>query len=349
MILENALILIAGGEPMKYATLLFALLVTASVASEYVVGYGDTLSDISLHYYGTWEKWVDILEANPELQGAEYLVPGMVLEIPNVTGVTSASGSSRYVTEIPAGAVLIRSSEPVISRIQRESAGFVSYSHLNPEGYVLATNAEDEGVYRHITALPGDLLELDFGANQGVEVGRVYHVLRQCEEVEDPDTGTRGHIIRVAGVCQVESITPSTSIAKVQHGYLPILEGDMLMPYQAAGDIRIQNEPGVDRGLIWVLGFRDPDRDCAFTYDVIYLSAGSSQGISPGDVFTAYSASEQVRDVSDQLVYTAEIPISDVVVLTTEARSCAALIVSTRTANLIELGDKLYLSRSQVD
>ncbi len=335
---------------MKYTIMLFALLVTVSGASEYVVGYGDTLSDISVHYYGTWEKWVDILAANPNLQGAEYLVPGMVLQIPNTTGaIASTAGSSQYITEIPAGAVLIRSSEPILSRLQRESAGFVSYSDLRPEGYILATNPEEEGVYRHLTALPGDLIELDFGADDGVEIGRVYHILRKCEEVEDPETGAKGHIIRVAGVCQIESATPSTSIAKIQHGYLTVLEGDMLVPYQAASDIHIQNEPGVDRGLLWVLGFRDPDRNCAYTYDVVYLSAGSSQGINPGDVFTAYTASEHVRDVNDQSVYTAEIPIAEVVVLTTEANSCAAMIVSTRTANLIELGDKLYLSQSQVD
>lgn len=334
---------------MKHVTLLFALLATVSVASEYVVGYGDTLSDISLHYYGTWEKWVDILEANPDLEGAEYLVPGMVLNIPNISGTVAVSGSTRYVTEISEGTVLIRSSEPILSRIQRETAGFVSYSPLNPQGYILATNAEEEGVYRHLIAPPGDLIELDFGADQGVEPGRVFHILRECEEIEDPETGSKGHVIRVAGVCQVESTTPATSIAKVQHGYLTIQEGDMLVPYQAAGDVHIRNEPGVDRGLLWVLGFRDPDRDCAYTYDVIYLSAGSSQGISPGDVFTAYAASEHLRDANDQWVYSAEIPIADVVVLTTQARSCSAMIVSSRTANLIELGDKLYLSRSQVD
>ncbi len=335
---------------MKHVTLLFALLATASVASEYVVGYGDTLSDISVHYYGTWEKWEDILMANPDLRGAEYLVPGMVLQIPNVTGTPEGlSSSSRYVTEIPAGAVLIRSSEPILSRIQRESAGFVSYSNLDYEGHVLSTNAEEDGMYRHLTALPGDIIELDFGADQGVEAGRVYHILRECEEVEDPETGNKGNIIRVAGVCQIESTTPSTSIAKVQHCYLSIVEGDMLVPYHAAGDIRVQNEPGVDRGLLWVLGFRDPDRTCAYTYDVVYLSAGSSQGINPGDVFTAYTPSEQVRDFTDELLFTAEIPIAEVVVLTTEARSCAAMIVSSRTADLIEVGDKLYLSRSQVD
>ncbi len=334
---------------MRIVTLAFVLFAAVSVAGEYVVGYGDTLSDISLHFYGTWEKWVDILAANPDLQGAEYLVPGMVLQIPDVAEEVSVPGSSSYVTQVPAGAVVIRSSEPILSRIQRESAGLISYEQLTPLGYVLSTNAEEQGAARHLTALPGDLIELDFGADQGVEDGRVFHILRQCEEVKDPETGDTGHIIRVVGVCQVESTTPSTSIAKIQHGYLSVLEGDMIVPYHTASDIRIQNGPGVDRGLLWVLGFRDPARSCAYTYDVIYLSAGSSQGINPGDVFTAYSPSEQVRDADDQLVYTAEIPIADVVVLTTEARSSAAMVVSSRTADLIEIGDKLYLSRSQLD
>ncbi|MCK5786189.1 MAG: LysM peptidoglycan-binding domain-containing protein [Candidatus Sabulitectum sp.] len=332
---------------MKYVFLMVAMLVTVSVAGEYVVGYGDTLSDISLHFYGTWEKWVDILEANPDLRGAEYLVPGMVLQIPNAGEVVS--GSTSYAVDMPAGAILIRSSEPILSRLQIESAGFISFGPVNPDGYILATNAEDEGVYRQLTALPGDLLELDFGTSQGAAVGGVYHILRECEEVEDPETGDKGNIIRIAGVCQIESTTAGTSIAKVLHGYLPIFEGDFVEPYHAATDIHIHNEVGVDRGTVWVLGFKDPDRRRAYTFDVIYLSEGSSQGISPGDVFTAYTASEQIRDINDQWVSTAEIPVADVVILTTEARSCAAMIVSIRTADLIDPGEKLYLSRSQVD
>ena len=303
---------------MKFTVIFFAMLATVAVASEYVVGYGDTLSEISLHFYGNAGKWVDILAANPDVRGAEYLIPGMVLQIPDIEPdySFSSSGATSYATEIPAGTVLIRSSEPILSRMQRETAGFISYTPVAHEGRILSTNAEDEGAYRNLTALPGDLVELDFGANEGVEIGRVYHILRECEEVEDPNTGNIGRIIRVAGVCQVESTTPNTSVAKVQHGYLPIYEDDIIVPYQSAGDVFVNNEPGVDRGLIWVLGFRNAERTCAYTYDVIYLSAGSSQGINPGDVFTAYTASEQLRDVDDEWVATAEIPIADVVVLT---------------------------------
>lgn len=328
---------------------LMAVLITSSAAAGiYEVGYGDTLWDISTWFYGTPEKWQDILEANPDIRGVEYLVPGMMLQIPDVETGYSSSGISHSM-EIPAGAVIIRSSEAILSRLQREGAGFVTYTPLDPLGYVIETNAEEEGVYRHLTALPGDLVEIDIGSSDGIEEGRVFHLLRPGEEVEDPDTGNEGRIVRVSGVCSVIYTTPSTSIAKVEHCYLPVIAGDVVVPYQAAGDIRINNEPSLDRGSLWVLGFRDPDRNCGYTYDVTYLSAGDQQGIQPGDVFTAYTASDQVRDEYGNWISTAELPIADLVILTTEARSSAALIVSSRTANLIETGDRLFLTKSQTD
>lgn len=329
--------------------LMMALIAAASQAGVYEVGYGDTLWDLSTYFYGTPEKWSDILNANPDLRGVEYLVPGMILQIPDVSMGLSAPGTASYTTEIPEGAVVIRSSEPILSRLQREGAGYVTYAPFSPEGYIIETNTEEEGIYRNLTALPGDIVELDMGAGEGIEVGRVFHILRPGESVEDPETGNSGTIIRVAGVCRVTETTPSTSIAKIEHSYLPVQEGDAVVPYQSAGDIWINNEPSVDHGSLWVLGFRDPDRTTGFTYDVVYLSAGDQQGIQPGDVFTAYASGTQLQDEDGNWISTAEIPIADLVVLTSESRSCSALIVNSRTANLIEIGDRLFLSRSQTD
>lgn len=326
-----------------------ALIAAASQAGVYEVGYGDTLWDISTWFYGTPQKWPDILEANPDVRGAEYLIPGMILMIPDAqTGYTD-SGYGTYSTEIPAGAVIIRSSESILSRLQREAAGYVTYEPFSPLGHIIETNAEEEGVYRHLTAIPGDILELDIGAGEGIEEGRAFHILRSGETVEDPETGNRGTIIRVAGVCRVTHTTPSTSIAKLEHCYLPVTAGDAVVPYQAAGDIRINNEPSTDHGSLWVLGFRDPDRSQGYTYDVVYLSAGDQQGIKPGDVFTSYASGEQRRDADGNWISTADLPIADLVVLTTESRTCAAMIVSSRTPNLIGTGDRLFLTRSQTD
>lgn len=49
--------------------------------SYYTVQNGDTLYDISRKYYKTHRKWLDILEANPDLKD-EKLVYGICLKIP---------------------------------------------------------------------------------------------------------------------------------------------------------------------------------------------------------------------------------------------------------------------------
>lgn len=327
---------------------LIFLIAASATAGDYVVGYGDTLWDISTWFYGTPEMWEEILAANPEIQGVECLVPGMTLYIPNAATNYTTSNTATS-AGIPAGAIVIRSSEPILSRLQRESAGFISYAPLDAVGYIIATNAEEEGVYRQLTALPGDLVEIDSGSNHGVLEGHVFHILRPGEEVTDPESSADGVITRVAGVCRVIQTTPTTAVAVLEHGYLPVKEGDAVVPYVQLQDIRIENTPNIDALGVWVMGFRDIDRICAYTYDVVYLSGGDQIGISPGDVFTAYALGEQVRDHNGNWITTADIPVSDLVVLTTEARSCAAMIVSTRTADLIEAGDRLYLSGSQID
>ncbi len=320
------------------------ILAASAVAGEYVVGYGDTLWDISNWFYGTPEKWEDILQANPELQGVEYLVPGMTLYIPQY-GSSAASAPSG----IPGGAVVIRSSEPILSRLQQESSGFVIYTPLNSIGYIIATNAEEEGIYRRLTALPGDMLEIDAGSSEGVEEGQIFHLVREGEEVTDPESGRKGTIYRTSGVCSVVETTPETSIAYLEHAYLPVKEGDAVIPYHPASDIRVNNAATEEQLVLQVLGLRNSDRTCAYNYDVVYLSGGARQGISPGDVFTFYSRGEQLRDSDDQWITTADIPTADLVILTTEEESCAALVVANATPDLIETGDLLYLTSSQTD
>ncbi len=111
-----------------------ALLSAASQAGVYEVGYGDTLWDIATWFYGNPHKWTQILEANPDLRGAEYLLPGMVLVIPDVHTGNSTSGTSTYTAEMPAGAIVIRSSEPMLSRLQRRVRVSSPTPHWTPRG-----------------------------------------------------------------------------------------------------------------------------------------------------------------------------------------------------------------------
>jgi len=103
----------------------------------------------------------------------------------------------------------------------------------------------------------------------------------------------------------------------------------------------------VGNTAVYVLALKDSDNRNAYAFDVVYINAGTEAGFSPGDVFSAYSYGEQYELMSGTEILTADIPIADIVILTTERRSAAAMVVSNRSALLVAPGDRLYLVRSQ--
>ena len=333
---------------MKIALLLAFTAFVGSNAGQYVVGFGDTLWELSLHFYGTPLRWEEILAANPHVSSPQSLVPGMVLLIPGevLTGVSSGYGSD-YTISIPTSAVMNRSSEPILSRLQREGAGMVSFDGITYLGTILQVNTEEESRFRFAQGLPGDLLEIDFGSSDGVMPGQVYQIIREGETVTDPLTDDEGVVYRVAGVCSVVETTPATAIVVLEHGYLAVREGDLVIPYSAGGDVFINNEPAVGTTTVHVLALKNPDNRSAYAFDVVYINAGREAGLEPGDVFSAYTYGELFETGDNETIVSADIPVADIVILTTERRSAAAMVVSNRSAMLVSPGDRLYLVRSQ--
>jgi len=325
------------------------LLIAAPVinGATHIIGYGDTLWDLSIHYYGTPDLWVNILNANEHVEDQYSLIPGQVLLIPGISrGMVYTSGSSTSTI-----GYYNASAEALLSRLQIETAGMVAVNPVVPLGYVLTVNAEEEGFYRNEVAIPGDLLEIDLGADAGVVTGNVYHILEPGEFVDNPETGRElGQVMRVAGVCRVIGTTPSTSIVKLEHAYIPIVENDLIVPYRAAEDIIVNNVPVISELEVNVLAFRNKELLDAYTFNVIYLDCGTNDGVSPGDVFSAYKYGRTMYAPGGRrVIETADIPIADVVILSTELTTCAALVALSRTANLIQPGDALHLASSQLD
>ncbi len=312
----------------------------------YVVGYGDTLWDLSIHYYGTPYHWEDILYANEHVVDQYHLMPGQVLLIPGIasTSVYSTDTFSNIFGYYNASA------EPLLSRLQIETAGRVATEPVGSLGYVLITNVEEVDDYYRDNAIHGDLIEISLGASQGYAEGDVFHILSTDEYVSNPETGREiGQVIRVAGVCRIIGTTPSTSIALVEHAYLPIYPEDLIVPYTPAANVVVNNYPDVTDLTAYVLAFRDDDIVTAYTFNVIYMNRGSVDGINLGDVFTAYNYGVNMYTPGGQNVNTADIPIADVVILDTGTSTCTALVTSNRTDDMIQVGDLLHLTRSQLN
>ena len=313
---------------------------------EYMIGYGDTLWDLAVRFYGDPQRWEEILGANPELSGPGSLRPGETIVIPGVEGdIQGEVGQSAvdYSTvTVPNRAANV----PMLSRLRIETAGWVATEPLNPMGYVIGVDVEETDALRKDVAIMGDLLELDLGSNDGVEPGAVYTLLRECEMVDDPETGEHlGQVIRVTGLCRVLETRNETSIAKLEHAYLPVEAGEVATPYESAGDVYINPQPSVEDLTAYVVGVRNPRIEDAFPYDVVYINRGASDNLSVGDMFAVYEYGETVTTPAGETVETADIPVVEMVILTTTPQTASALLSNSLNSNLIQAGERVHLVR----
>ena len=324
-----------------------AFSVTAAERTHYV-RYGDTLWELSIYYYNTPFHWEDIMNANPFLEGVEYLQPGTELVLPDISGVTIssqayASGHSGVYTTSGT------SSRPLLSSLTLATAGMVTSDPPDALGYIIELNVNDQEMTFVSDVYPGDLVAIDIGQNQGVTAETVYRIYAIGEEVRHPQTGIiLGNVVRVAGVCRVIDTSASSSIAMIEHAYTPVSAGDLLVPYTFTVPVPVMGSAVVEGIDAYVLAFRDPDLGRVYSYDVIYIDRGTVDGLSSGDIFNMYDYGHEVLSPSGSTVMTTDIAVCELIILETQTNTSAAMITSISTTDLVKIGDRIELIRKQL-
>jgi len=329
-----------GGSAALFILLTAAAFTTSMGDRLHVIRYGDTLWDLSTLYYDNPLLWGTIQEANP-LADIHNLRPGETLVIPLADGQVISQGGVYSSTGLT-------SSRALLSRLQLETTGMLTGEPLSVSGHVLETNTDENDEFGDEVALPGDELALDIGTDQGVEVGRVYRILDVGEEVRHPETGDPlGNVVRVAGVCRVVETYNTTSLAILEHGYLTVVAGQILVPYTSYAPITVSGTDVVDGLDAYVVAFQDRDALKAYAFDVVYIDRGSSDGLRPGDLFEMYQYGHEVESASGTDVVTPDIPICEFVILDTTLETSAAMIYANSSADLVDIGDRIELVRRQ--
>lgn len=327
--------------------LLFVSVFSIAIADRmHQVNYGDTLWDLSIRYYDTPFHWEDILQANESLEGVEFLSPGSELIIPDIYSTTvSTSGGN---TAVDIYTTSLTSSRALLSRLLLETTGMVTDNPPAPVCYIVETNVDETVQYSSGSSIQGDMIAMDIGQNQGVEIDRVYKIYNVGEEVKHPETGEKlGTVFRVAGVCRVIRTSPTASVALLEHTYFPVIVGDFLVPYTSIAPVEISSN-GVVSGMdAWVIAFQDPDSQRAYAFDIIFLDKGSEDGLQSGDIFNMYKYGQLFDSPSGGTVVTPNIPISRLIILSTALENSAAMIFSSSSIDLIEIGDRIELVREQ--
>ena len=136
---------------------------------------------------------------------------------------------------------------------------------------------------------PGDLVTLNAGRQNGIDVGQEFYVRRLQVEYQQPVTAETPGIIRTVGWVRVYAIDDTMSLATIEHVCDSIEVGDYLEPFslpqvpQAAS-----NKPKAERDN-YARVLQGSDSQEAFGKgDFFTINRGGSQGIYPGAQFVVY-------------------------------------------------------------
>ncbi len=152
---------------------------------------------------------------------------------------------------------------------------------------IRVTGGQD--VMKRQTHAPGDLVTINAGSDNGVEVGQEFFVRRlQSVDGDRMSTSAPG-VVRTAGWLRVWAVDPTMSLATVTHACETINVGDYLEPFRMPQMPAVSQEPlkaekdnyghvliGVDRRRMFAKG------------DFFVLDRGSAQGVTPGARFVVF-------------------------------------------------------------
>lgn len=213
------------------------------------------------------------------------------------------------------------------------TAGYVG-DEMDPVGSVIGSRGSRAlgGMISRDSLSTLDLLYVDIGQEDDVEVGDLFIVYSQYQEVRHPlktffitfdrevdlldgdyqgefrsdhfslQTDIAGNQIRVKGVIRILETSTITSKAVVEHAFHPIQVDDLLVPYPnrkppmiAANYVPPQKDI---RGII----LSNRGNNLMFTLnDVVYLDQGEEDGVDLGDRFEAYAYPLTIDEDEDDI------------------------------------------------
>lgn len=176
--------------------------------------------------------------------------------------------------------MFLEKGKSIISEKVLLAAGYLSRND-HPFGHITGFR-EDK-----TTAIPGDVVFLDHGADIDMKVGDRYFIYTKGRTITFPRAKEPfGYLISIVGALEVREVSDRTSAAIVKQEYDVIPKGASIMPAFDVVSPKIDPDKPLDgkiiNGEIVVTRY---DKTTVSIGDVVYLNVGRSVGVSEGDVF----------------------------------------------------------------
>ena len=172
-------------------------------------------------------------------------------------------------------------------------AGYIRYQRFAPSAEIVGAESEPE----HRTFAEGDIVFLNWGAQQGIKEGQRFQIIRPKGDVKGVFREKKGYLgtyVRELGQLEVFKVRENMSIAQITFSCEMVLLGDLAVPVPYRESPLQRTETDFDRfaepsGKAFgrLMMARD-NRETLAVNDVVYIDLGSEDKVGPGDYLTIY-------------------------------------------------------------
>lgn len=296
----------------------------------YTIQRGDTLWDISEHFFDSPWLWPDLWSENRHIANPHWIYPGERIRLFHREDVELVR-----IIEVAEDEVLqvqeIRPPYFFYSPIER--IGFIRKEAVSPYGSIFKVRGGGEMICR------GDIVYIKQTGETPVVPGKRYTVYRTLDPIKDRETKEYVGIQHyLTGVVEIVKKEPHFAVARVVQSFRSIKTGDLLMPHEERlPEITLTESQKELKGKIIL----SEERHTIFGDNiVVFINRGDRDGVKPGQLYSIYYQQEKWLDPKTEgAVLLTPVDLGTLLVLHAEQTTSTALI--TRSNRDIEAGAKI--------
>lgn len=299
----------------------------------YTIKKGDTLWDLSRHFFDSPWVWPDLWEKNQQIPNPHWIYPG------NRIRIYSREGLELEKRHIPGTAP---TTPPAALPEKNRKPSYFNYPAIDSVGFVRTPLTPCGTVTKVITVKELisnlDMVYVQPAKNAAFACGDRFTIYRTPGAVRDPVTHARiGVQHYIVGVLEITEVARPYCMAKVIHSFRQIEDNDLLMPYQARSPkIAISDsQRGFDGRIVGV----EEARELIADRDLVFIDKGQKDGVKAGQYYSVYYRPEVPDQKERAGALLPPIDLGTILVLHVEETTATGLVTAAKKT--IELGKKL--------
>ncbi len=261
----------------------------------HVVQEGDTLWDISQHYFGDPWHWPELWSYNPEITNPHWIYPRDQIRLSpqtlsaDQTVAQLKKGGPSGLEKAPVSAGVLAGTETASSVVVPRGAWKPGMIFLHDQGYLdddalRASGQIIGGNQENMLLSPSDQVYVKFSGDQNIAAGQSYTVFRKMPKA-DRGRHEKGTLVRILGTIVVRNYDRDKHVARgiVTEALDPIERGLFVAKLDRRFDL-VAAKPNQANVAARIIASVHP-RTLLSYGNVVFLDVGEGHGIEPGNRF----------------------------------------------------------------